>query len=253
MDNTNLKELVGKTAVVTGGSRGIGKAIAMKLASYGANIVINYRSDEASVQATIKEIEALGSRAIAIKCDVSSFEQAKIIMKTAVEKFGSVDILVNNAGITKDTLLLRMKEEDFDRVIEVNLKGTFNCIRHASAIMLKQRSGKIINISSVVGITGNAGQVNYAAAKAGIIGITKSVARELASRGITCNAVAPGFIQTDMTSSLSDKALEGSLNAIPLKRFGQPQDVANLVFFLVSKSADYITGQIINVDGGMVM
>lgn len=253
MDNTNLKELVGKTAVVTGGSRGIGKAIALELASKGANIVINYRSDETSVQATIKEIESLGSSAIAVKCDVSIFEQANIIMKTAVEKFGSVDILVNNAGITKDNLLIRMKEEDFDRVIQVNLKGTFNCIRHASSIMLKQRSGKIINISSVVGISGNAGQVNYAAAKAGIIGITKSVARELASRGITCNAVAPGFIQTDMTNCLSEKIKEGTLNSIPLKRIGKPQDVANLVCFLASKSSDYITGQVINVDGGMVM
>jgi len=253
MDNTNLKELVGKTAVVTGGSRGIGKAIALELASKGANIVINYRSDETSVQATIKEIESLGSSAIAVKCDVSIFEQANIIMKTAVEKFGSVDILVNNAGITKDNLLMRMKEEDFDRVIQVNLKGTFNCIRHASSIMLKQRSGKIINISSVVGISGNAGQVNYAAAKAGIIGITKSVARELASRGITCNAVAPGFIQTDMTNCLSEKVKEGTLNSIPLKRIGKPQDVANLVCFLASKSSDYITGQVINVDGGMVM
>ena len=243
MDNTNLKELAGKTAVVTGGSRGIGKAIALELASKGANIVINYRSDEISVQATIKEIEALGSRAIAVKCDVSIFEQAKLIMKTAVEKFGSIDILVNNAGITKDNLLMRMKEEDFDRVIQVNLKGTFNCIRHVSSIMLKQRSGKIINISSVVGITGNAGQVNYAAAKAGIIGITKSVARELASRGITCNAVAPGFIQTDMTNCLSEKVKEGTLNSIPLKRIGEPQDVANLVCFLASKSSDYITGQ----------
>lgn len=253
MDNTNLKELAGKTAVVTGGSRGIGKAIALELASKGANIVINYRSDETSVQATIKEIESLGSSAIAVKCDVSIFEQANIIMKTAVEKFGSVDILVNNAGITKDNLLIRMKEEDFDRVIQVNLKGTFNCIRHASSIMLKQRSGKIINISSVVGISGNAGQVNYAAAKAGIIGITKSVARELASRGITCNAVAPGFIQTDMTNCLSEKVKEGTLNSIPLKRIGKPQDVANLVCFLASKSSDYITGQVINVDGGMVM
>jgi 3-oxoacyl-[acyl-carrier protein] reductase len=253
MDSMNLKELAGKTAVVTGGGRGIGKAIAMELASKGANIVINYRNDETSVQATIKEIEALGSSAIAVKCDVSVFEQANEIMKTAVEKFGSIDILVNNAGITKDSLLIRMKEEDFDRVIEVNLKGAFNCIRHASSIMMKQRSGKIINISSVVGITGNAGQVNYSAAKAGIIGITKSVARELASRGITCNAVAPGFIETRMTSCLSDKVKEETIKSIPLKKMGMPQDVANLVCFLASKSSDYITGQVINVDGGMVM
>lgn len=248
-----MESLKGKTAVVTGASRGIGKAIALKLAELGANIVINYRSSSNSVEELIKEIEAKGSKAIAVQGDVSVFAEAENMMKKAVEAFGSLDILVNNAGITKDGLILRMKEEDFDKVIEVNLKGAFNCIRHATPIMMKQKSGKIINISSVVGVSGNAGQVNYSAAKAGIIGMTKSVARELASRGINVNAVAPGFIQTDMTEVLSDKVKENTLNNIPLKKFGTAQDVANLVSFLASPSADYITGQVINVDGGMVM
>lgn len=248
-----MESLKGKTAVVTGASRGIGKAIALKLAELGANIVINYRSSSNSVEELIKEIEAKGSKAIAVQGDVSVFAEAENMMKKAVEAFGSLDILVNNAGITKDGLILRMKEEDFDKVIEVNLKGAFNCIRHATPIMMKQKSGKIINISSVVGVSGNAGQVNYSAAKAGIIGMTKSAARELASRGINVNAVAPGFIQTDMTEVLSDKVKENTLNNIPLKKFGTAQDVANLVSFLASPSADYITGQVINVDGGMVM
>lgn len=248
-----MESLKGKTAIVTGASRGIGKAIAVKLAELGANLVLNYRSDSKSVEDVIKEIESKGSKAIAVQGDVSIFSDAENIVKKAVEVFGSLDILINNAGITKDGLVLRMKEEDFDKVIDVNLKGAFNCIRHAAPVMVKQKGGKIVNISSVVGVTGNAGQINYSAAKAGIIGVTKSAARELASRGINVNAVAPGFIQTDMTEVLSDKVKESTLNNIPLKRFGSAQDIANMVAFLVSPSADYITGQVINVDGGMVM
>lgn len=248
-----MENLKGKTAVVTGASRGIGKAIAIRLAELGANLVLNYRSDSKSVEDVIKEIESKGSKAIAVQGDVSVFSEAESIIKKAVEVFGSLDILINNAGITKDGLVMRMKEEDFDSVIDVNLKGAFNCIRHAAPVMVKQKSGKIVNISSVVGITGNAGQINYSAAKAGIIGMTKSAARELASRGINVNAVAPGFIQTDMTEVLSEKVKEGTLNSIPLKKFGTGEDIANMVAFLVSSSADYITGQVINVDGGMVM
>lgn len=247
------KNLMGKTAVVTGASRGIGRAVAVKLASLGANIVLNYRTDIESMQQVLKEIQDLGVKAVAVQGDVSSFEDAEKIVKAAVENFGSLDILVNNAGITKDGLLMRMKEEDFDNVIDVNLKGTFNCIKHASSIMLKQRSGKIVNMSSVVGVTGNAGQVNYSASKAGVIGITKSAARELASRGITVNAIAPGFIQTDMTDVLSEKTKEAMLTGIPLKKFGSAEDIAEAVAFLVSDSGNYITGQVINIDGGMVM
>ncbi|AZV58889.1 MULTISPECIES: 3-oxoacyl-[acyl-carrier-protein] reductase [Clostridium] len=242
-----------KVAVVTGGAKGIGRAIALKLAEDGFNIVVNYRSSLNSVEEVIGEIKKRGSEAIAVQGDVSVFEDAKNIMKQAVDTFGRIDVLVNNAGITRDGLILRMKEEDFDKVIEVNLKGAFNCIRHVSPIMVKQRSGKIISISSVVGVTGNAGQVNYSAAKAGIIGITKSTARELASRGINVNAVAPGFIKTDMTEVLSDKVKDATLNNIPLKKFGSAENVANVVAFLASSSADYVTGQVINVDGGMVM
>lgn len=245
--------LTGKVAVVTGAGRGIGKAIALKLASLGASIVVNYRSSEKEAEELIEEIKSQGGSASAVQGDVSCFEDAESVIKFAVETFGRLDILVNNAGITKDTLLLRMKEEEFDKVINVNLKGVFNCTKHASSIMLKQKSGTIINISSVIGLIGNAGQANYAAAKAGIIGFTKSVAKELGSRGITVNAIAPGFITTDMTEVLSDKVKEKLLENVPLKRLGSPEDVANLAAFLASENASYITGQVINVDGGMVM
>ena len=242
-----------KVAIVTGGTRGIGRAIALKLADHGANIVINYRNSDKEEEELKAILEEKGVKVLTVKCDISNFEDSKNLMDKCKEVFGKIDILVNNAGITKDTLIMRMKEEDFDNVIDVNLKGTFNCAKHASAIMLKQRFGKIINMTSVVGIAGNAGQVNYAASKAGVIGLTKSLAKELGSRGITVNAVAPGFINTDMTASLSEKVKEEASKNIPLKRLGDPEDVANLVGFLASDAANYITGQIINVDGGMVM
>lgn len=243
--------LKGKNAVVTGASRGIGRAIALKFADLGANVVLNYRSDVNSVNEVIKEIEAKGVKAVAIQGDVSSFEDSKKIIDEAIEKLGSIDILVNNAGITKDSLIMRMKEEEFDQVIEVNLKGVFNCIRHTVPIMMKQRSGKIINISSVVGLSGNAGQANYASAKAGVIGMTKSVAKEIASRGVTVNAIAPGYIETDMTEVLSEKVKETVKLNIPLKKLGSPEDIANTAAFLASDMANYITGQVISVDGGM--
>ena len=242
-----------KVAIVTGGTRGIGRAIALKLADHGANIVINYRNSDKEAEELKAILEEKGVKVLTVKCDISNFEDSKNLMDKCKEVFGKIDILVNNAGITKDTLIMRMKEEDFDNVIDVNLKGTFNCAKHASAIMLKQRFGKIINMTSVVGIAGNAGQVNYAASKAGVIGLTKSLAKELGSRGITVNAVAPGFINTDMTASLSEKVKEEASKNIPLKRLGDPEDVANLVRFLASDAANYITGQVINVDGGMVM
>ncbi|EOT2966364.1 3-oxoacyl-[acyl-carrier-protein] reductase [Clostridium perfringens] len=242
-----------KVAIVTGGTRGIGRAIALKLADQGANIVINYRNSDKEAEELKAILEEKGVKVLTVKCDISNFEDSKNLMYKCKEVLGKIDILVNNAGITKDTLIMRMKEEDFDNVIDVNLKGTFNCAKHASAIMLKQRFGKIINMTSVVGIAGNAGQVNYAASKAGVIGLTKSLAKELGSRGITVNAVAPGFINTDMTASLSEKVKEEASKNIPLKRLGDPEDVANLVGFLASDAANYITGQVINVDGGMVM
>lgn len=242
-----------KVAIVTGGTRGIGRAIVLKLADQGANIVVNYRNSDKEAEELKAILEEKGVKVLTVKCDVSNFEDSKNLIDKCKEEFGKIDILVNNAGITKDTLIMRMKEDDFDNVIDVNLKGTFNCAKHASAIMLKQKFGKIINMTSVVGITGNAGQVNYAASKAGVIGLTKSLARELGSRGITANAVAPGFINTDMTKGLSDKVKDEAAKNIPLKKLGNPDDVANLVGFLASDLSNYITGQVINVDGGMVM
>lgn len=242
-----------KTAVVTGASRGIGKAIALALAKDGFNVVINYNGNKEKAEQVKKECEDYGVNAITVKANVADFTESENLIKEAVSTFGSIDVLVNNSGITKDTLLLRMKEEDFDSVIDVNLKGTFNTIKHAARQMMKQRSGSIINMSSVVGISGNAGQINYAASKAGVIGLTKSVARELASRGIRANAVAPGFIETDMTDELNDKAKEEILKTIPLNDTGKSEDVANLVAFLASEKSRYITGQVIHVDGGMLM
>ncbi len=241
-----LKE---KTVIVTGGAKGIGKAIAIAFAKEGANIVLNYRST--SPEDVVKEIESFGVKCLTVQADIGDFEQAKQLVDKAVEEFKTIDILVNNAGITKDNLLLKMSENDFDMVINTNLKGAFNMIKHTSKIMLKQKSGSIINMSSVVGLTGNIGQVNYSASKAGIIGMTFSTARELASRGITCNAIAPGFIETDMTDVLPDSIKENILNTIPLKRMGTTDEIASTAVFLAKNK--YITGQVITVDGGMVM
>ena len=245
--------LNGKCAVVTGASRGIGKAIALKLASLGANIVINFRNNEKEALEVESEIRGMGVDALSIKADISKLDQVENLIKSAKEKFGAIDIIVNNAGITKDNLILRMKEEDFDSVIDVNLKGVFNCLKSITPVMIRQKKGKIINISSVVGISGNAGQVNYAASKAGIIGMTKSLAKEIGTRGINVNAVAPGFIDTEMTECLGEKVKEEAKKNIPLKRFGTAEDVAEVVAFLASDESDYITGQVIHVDGGMLM
>jgi len=245
--------LKGKCAIVTGASRGIGKAIALKLASLGANIVINYRSNEKEALEVENQIKEMGVETLCVKGDISKAEEVESLIKSAKEKFGSIDIMVNNAGITKDTLILRMKEEDFDSVIDVNLKGVFNCLKAITPIMVKQKHGKIINLSSVVGISGNAGQVNYSASKAGVIGMTKSLAKEVGSRGINVNAVAPGYIETDMTESLGEKYKEEMKNNIPIKRLGTANDVAEVVAFLASESSNYVTGQVIQVDGGMLM
>ncbi|HCC06898.1 MAG TPA: 3-oxoacyl-[acyl-carrier-protein] reductase [Clostridiales bacterium] len=242
-----------KVAVVTGASSGIGREIALTLALKGAKIVVNYRGNDEEANKVVLDIENAGSKAIAVKGDVSKATDMEKLIKTAVSTFGKVDILVNNAGITKDNLLLKMTDEQFSDVIDINLKGTFNCTKAVTKYMLKQRSGKIINIASVIGIVGNAGQSNYAASKAGIIGFTKSVAKELASRGITANAVAPGFIRTKMTDILSEDVKQEILKNIPLKKFGEAQDVAKIVAYLASDDANYITGQVINIDGGMVM
>ena len=242
-----------KIAVVTGGARGIGKAIALELAKAGNLVVINYNGSEEKARETKAEIEAVGGQADILQCNVADFDSCEAFFKAVAEKYGRVDILVNNAGVTKDGLLMKMSEEDFDRVLDTNLKGAFHTIRHASRYFLKQKSGKIINISSVSGVMGNAGQANYSASKAGVIGLTKSVARELASRGITCNAVAPGFIETEMTEAMPEAAREAVKKQIPLQRTGQVSDVAGVAAFLASDLADYITGQVISVDGGMHM
>ncbi len=243
--------LKNKVAVVTGGSRGIGKAIALKLASQGANVVVNYTSNSAAADEVVKEIEALGAKGIAVKANVSVASDIENLIKETESQLGKIDILVNNAGITRDGLLIRMKEEDFDQVIDVNLKGVFLVTKLIGKKMLKQRAGAIVNITSVVGLMGNAGQANYAASKAGVIGFTKSVAREFAARGIRVNAVAPGFIESDMTAKLDEKVVENYMTAIPLSKLGKAEDVANTVSFLVSDQSAYITGQTLQVDGGM--
>jgi 3-oxoacyl-[acyl-carrier protein] reductase len=245
------RRLQGQVAIVTGASRGIGRAIALALGAEGANVAVNYASSSAAAEAVVAEITGLGAGAIALQGDVSQPEQVDALFNAVMEKWSRVDVLVNNAGITRDTLMLRMKPEDWQSVIDLNLSGVFYCTKAASKIMLKQRSGRIVNITSVVGLMGNAGQVNYSAAKAGVIGMTKASAKELASRGITVNAVAPGFIATDMTHDLK---ADDILKFIPLGRYGQPEEVAGLVRFLAADpAAAYITGQVMNVDGGMVM
>jgi 3-oxoacyl-[acyl-carrier protein] reductase len=242
-----------KTAIVTGGSRGIGRAICLRLAKEGINLVINYAGNHEAAQDTKTACEQLGVSVVLVQGDVSRAEDCEALFSAAVERFGRVDIVVNNAGITRDNLIIRMSEEDFDRVIEVNLKGVWNMLKLAARAMMKQRYGRIINLTSVVGVTGNAGQSNYAASKAGVIGMTKSLARELASRGVTVNAVAPGYIDTDMTASLSDEVKAMVKNNIPMGRTGRAEEVAALVGFLAGDQAGYITGQVVHVDGGMVM
>ena len=245
--------LEGKIALVTGASRGIGRQIAKTLAAKGAFVIVNYNGSAAKAEEVVKEIQAAGGNAQAVQCNVSDFESCKEMLDAVVKEHGHLDILVNNAGITRDNLLMKMSEEDFDAVIQTNLKGVFNCTRHIARQMLKQKSGHIINISSVSGVLGNAGQANYCAAKAGVIGLTKSAAKELASRGITVNAVAPGFIKTEMTDVLKDDIKKAIMENIPMKAFGETEDIANAVAFLASEEARYITGQVISVDGGMAM
>jgi len=245
--------LTGKIALVTGAGRGIGRQIAKTLAGAGAYVYVNYCGSREQAEEAVKEIEEAGGRAQGIRCDVADFEAVERMLKQIMEEQGRLDILVNNAGITKDNLLMKMSEEEFDRVLATNLKGAFHTIRHASRHFIKQRGGKIVNISSVSGVLGNAGQANYSASKAGIIGLTKSAARELAARGINVNAVAPGYIDTEMTACLSDAVKERTLSQIPLGRTGSTTDIANAVLFLVSEQAAYITGQVLSVDGGMAI
>ena len=245
--------LVGKVALVTGGSRGIGRAIALKLAENGADVAINYAGNTAAAEEVKAAIEQMGRKALLIQCSVADTDGVQAMVNQVVKELGRLDILVNNAGITRDGLLMRMKEADWDDVMNTNLKGVYNCSKAVMRTMMKQKRGRIVNMASVVGEMGNAGQANYAAAKAGVIGFTKSLAKEVASRGITVNAIAPGFIATDMTSVLSDDQKAEMARTIPLGRAGQPEDVANAVLFLASEGAAYITGQVLNVDGGMVM
>lgn len=240
-----------KIAVVTGGSRGIGRAVAFKLAADGMTVVVNYNGNKEKAEAVVAEIQANGGQAEAYGCNVSDYSAVEEMMKYVIKTYGSVDVLVNNAGITKDGLMMKMSEDDFNQVVDINLKGCFNCTKHVARQMLKQKAGRIINLSSVIGIYGNVGQANYAASKAGVIGITKSMAKELGSRGITVNAVAPGFIETDMTAAMTEEAKAVVANHIAMKRGGKPEEVANLVSFLASENAAYITGQVIAIDGGM--
>ncbi len=245
-------EFKGKTVIVTGASRGIGKGIALAFGQLGANVVVNYNSKVDEANQVVQAIEAAGGKGIAVQANVGDFDSAKQLVDEAVKAFGQVDILVNNSGVTKDQLMLRMQEEDFDQVINVNLKGNWNMIKHVSRAMLKQRSGRIINISSVVALIGNAGQSNYVASKAGVIGMTKSLAKEFGKKQVTVNAVAPGFIETEMTDNLPAELRDAYLAQIPLARLGQVEDIAEAVLFLASEKASYITGQVISVNGGMV-
>lgn len=245
--------LTGKTAVVTGGSRGIGRAICIELAKQGANIVVNYSGSEDKAKQVVSQIEELGAKAIAVQANVADSAAVDAMMKQAIEVFGTLDILVNNAGITRDNLLMRMKEQEWDDVVDTNLKGVFLCTKAVTRQMMKQRAGRIINISSIVGVAGNPGQANYVAAKAGVIGLTKTCAQELASRNILVNAIAPGFITTEMTDSLPEDLKEAMLKQIPLAKLGQPEDVAKAVVFFASEHANYITGQTLHIDGGLVM
>ena len=248
-----MKRFEDKIVLVTGAGRGIGASIAKRFASEGAEVIVNYSGNDEAAQKTVDEITATGGQAQKYKCSVNDSESVKVMIDEIIKEFGRIDILVNNAGITKDGLLMKMSEDDFDAVVDTNLKGAFHCIRFVSRAMIRQRSGRIINISSVSGVLGNAGQANYAASKAGVIGLTKSAARELAGRKITVNAVAPGFIRTEMTAVLSEKVKEKAVLQIPMERFGEAEDVAQAVAFLASEQAGYITGQVLCVDGGMAM
>ena len=243
--------LKGKTAVITGASTGIGKSIALNMAQNGANVAIIFISDEKPALDVKKQAESYGIKAEIYKCDVSDFEGSKTVCENIIEDFGSVDILVNNAGIIRDNLIIRMSEEDFDKVIAINLKGAFNMTKHVSSVMIKQRSGAIINMASVAGLGGNAGQINYAASKAGLIGMTKTTAKELAARGVTCNAIAPGAVETDMTRSLTDDVRQRMLEKVPMGRFGEQDEIADTVYFL--SQSKYITGEVIRIDGGMML